>query len=444
MATAAALGTLPVASRPRFSNLRLALLSLFWFGLQVHWGAILLITLPQQAQFMAGNTAKGQTLSIILAFGAFISMVAAPTFGTLSDRIVTRFGRRRPWMVVGTVMNVLGLLALAYIPKANDMSVVPLYVLAFIWVELWNNAANAPFNALIPDLVCKEQRGTASGWFGIMFVLGSFLGAATGILFTSNGVTDITGIYYFIAAVLFISMLGTVLSVHEPKVAKPTTPFSMKEYLHGIAAPFSDHDFRWVFWTRFLWVMGTFTVQEFLLYYMTDVVKVFNLFGSPVATNAEAAVSVFGAALLLGAIAPSLIAGILSDRFGRKIMVYLSSGLQALVPIVMIFFTSFDVAIIMGLIFGVGYGAYTAVDWAMASDVLPSEDDYAKDMGVWHIAWTLPQIAAPLIAGILLDNFQVIGKQAGQPTLGYTVIFLLAAVYLIFGTVLVRRVRKVK
>ena len=98
----------------------------------------------------------------------------------------------------------------------------------------------------------------------------------------------------------------------------------------------------------------------------------------------------------------------------------------------------------MGILFGIGYGAYQSVDWAMASDVLPSEFDYAKDMGVWHIAWTLPQVIATPIAGLLLDNFQVIGRQHGQPTLGYTVIFFLAAFYLVFGTVLVRRVRKVR
>ena len=442
--TTTALGAVQPASRPRLNHLRLALLSLFWFGIQVHWAAILLITLPQQALLIGGDQVKGQTLGVVLLFGAVVSMVVAPLFGALSDRIVTRFGRRRPWMVVGTGMNILGLLGLAYIPRANDLGSLPLFILAFMWVEFWNNVANAPFNALIPDLVPKEQRGTASGWFGIMFVLGSFVGAATGLVFTHQGTTDIAGIYYFLSAILVLTMLGTVLTVREPRVTASLPPFRWKEFLFGLLAPFQDHDFRWVFWTRFLWVMGTFTVQEFLQYYMRDVVRVFTLFGQPVASTPEAAVSFFGAALLLGAVAPSLIAGVLSDRFGRKIMVYVSSALQALVPIVLVFFTSFELTILLGIAFGIGYGAYQAVDWAMASDVLPSEDDYAKDMGVWHIAWTFPQVIATPIAGFLLDNFQIIGSQHAQPTLGYTVIFFLAAFYLVLGTVLVRRVRKVR
>lgn len=433
-----------VSARPRLSHLRQALLSSFWFGIQAHWAAILLITLPKQAFLIGGNAAEGETLGIVLLIGAFVSMIVAPLIGALSDRIVTPWGRRRPWIVVGTLMNILGLLGLAYFPRANDLSSLPVFILAFVWVEFWNNLANAPFNALIPDTVPKEQRGSASGWFGLMNILGSFTGAATGLVFTRNGETDLTMIYYFLAGVLFVSMLGTVLSVHEPRVMTKPLPFRWNEYLRGLIAPLRDHDFRWVFWTRFLWVMGTFTVQEFLQFYMRDVVKTFTLFGNTVAQNAESAVSIFGAALLLGAVAPSLLAGILSDRFGRKVMVYISSGVQAVVPITFIFFHSFNLAVLLGILFGIGYGAYQAVDWAMASDVLPSEADYAKDMGVWHVAFTFPQVIATPIAGFLLDKFQVIGQQQGQPTLGYTVIFLLAALYLALGTVLVRRVRKVR
>jgi len=125
-------------------------------------------------------------------------------------------------------------------------------------------------------------------------------------------------------------------------------------------------------------------------------------------------------------------------------MVYLSSALQAIVPIIFIFFAPFYIIVGLGLIFGLGYGAYQAVDWALASDVLPSQDDYAKDMGVWHVAMTFPQVIATPIAGFMLDKFQVIGAQHNAPTLGYTAIFSLATLYFIFGTVLVRKIKKVR
>lgn len=431
-------------SRPRMSHFRQAMLSLYWFGTSAHWTAILLITLPKQAFLIGGDAVKGQTLGTVLLIGAFVSMIVAPLFGALSDRIRTPWGRRRPWIVLGTLMNVVGLLGLIYFPRANDLSSLPLFIGAFIWVEFWNNVATAPFSALIPDVVPINQRGSASGWYGLMSMLGNFAGGLSALLFTRNGQTDLPSIYFFLAGALVFGMLGTVLFVREPKVTRELPAFKLGQFLRSLLDPLRDHDFRWVFWTRFLMVMGTFTVQEFLQYFMRDVVKDFTLFGRQVAENAESAVSFFIMALLLGAIVSSLAAGILSDRFGRKFMVYISSALQAVVPIVFIFFAPFELVVGLGLIFGLGFGAYQAVDWALASDVLPSHDDYAKDMGVWHVAMTFPQVISTPIAGFLLDRFQVVGNQHAVPHLGYTVIFILATIYLILGTVLVRQIRKVR
>jgi MFS family permease len=435
----------PATTQPRMSHFKQALLSLYWFGTNAHWAAILLITLPKQAFIIGGDAVKGQTLGTVLLIGAFVSMVIAPLFGALSDRFTTRWGRRRPWIVLGTVMNVIGIFGLIYFPRPNDMSSLPLFIVAFMWVEFWNNVATAPFSALIPDIVPPDQRGSASGWYGLMSMLGNFVGALSALIFTHNGVTNLTAIYYFVGAALVFGMLGTVLFIKEPVVEQRTLPpFNWGEFFKGIYAPLKDHDFRWVFWTRFLMVMGTFTVQEFLQYFMKDVVKDFTIFGIKLADNAESAVSFFFLGLLLGAIISSLAAGILSDKFGRKFMVYVSSALQAIVPIIFIFFAPFYLVVGLGLVFGLGYGAYQAVDWALASDVLPSQDDYAKDMGVWHVAMTFPQVIATPIAGFMLDNFQRIGAQTGAPNLGYTAIFGLAVLYFILGTVLVRNIRKVR
>lgn len=435
-----------VPARRDISHFRQAMLSLYWFGSNAHWTAILLTTLPAQAYLIGGDEVKGRTLAIVLGIGAFVSMVVAPVFGALSDRITLPFGRRRPWIVLGTVMNVLGLLGLIYFPRANDMSSLPLYVLAFMWVEFWNNVATAPYSALIPDIVPFHQRTSASGWYGIMTMLGSLFGATATFIFTHNGQTDIASIYYYIGGLLLFGMLGTVIFTQEPKVKLNPPPFDLGKFLRGLIEPLRDHDFRWVFWTRFLMVMGTFTVQGFLQYYMRDVVKDFSLFGNRVVENAEVAGSGFGAAVLSGGIISTIFLTFRGSRYGRKASVYVSSALQAVVPVIFIFFHSFEFAVIMGLVFGLGYGAYQAVDWALASDVLPSETDYAKDMGVWHVALTFPQVIAVPIAGIVLDNLQLYGKTPGvnQPTLGYTAIFLLAVVYFVLGTVLVRRIRKVK
>ncbi len=68
------------ADQPRMSHGKQALLSLYWFGTNAHWTAILLITLPKQAFLIGGDAVKGQTLGIVLLIGAFVSMIVAPLF----------------------------------------------------------------------------------------------------------------------------------------------------------------------------------------------------------------------------------------------------------------------------------------------------------------------------------------------------------------------------
>lgn len=419
-----------------------AALSLYWFATNAHWTAILITLLPLQAEQIGGAEFKGTTLGKILSIGALASMLVAPLFGAWSDRVRTRWGRRKPFLVAGTLGNILGLLALALIPSA-PASLVP-YILAFIWIELFNNLATAPYSGLIPDIVPAAQRGSASGWMGLMLMIGNFLGGLTGLLLGSIG--GIPGAYLIIATLLLLGMLGTVLTVHEPEPPY-VPPFSWGSFLRGIFAPFKSRDFSWVFWTRFLWTLGTFMVQSFLLFYMKDVIAGgteqfdYTFFGIKLAGDAAGATSFFILPLLVGAILSSLAAGMLSDRYGRKLMVYISGGLQAAVVLVFLFASGFELAVLMGLVFGVGYGAYQAVDWALASDVLPSEDDYAKDMGVWHVSFTLPQVLAVPIGGVLLDTFQRIGRESGRPNLGYTVLFALAFISFVLGTVLVQRVK---
>lgn len=415
------------------STFRQACLSLYWFGVQAHWTAILLFLLPLQAEQAGGPDQKGQTLGQIIMVGAFVSMVCCPLFGAWSDRVRTRWGRRKPFVALGTVLNVGFLIALAYSPSRVDI-----LILATIGVQLTNNLATAPYSALIPDVVPRAQSGSASGWMGLMMMLGNFVGGLTGIILKHVG---IHGAYLIVAGILFLSMLGTVLTVHEPE-HEPTEPFHFKDFFRDLLSPFRSRDFTWVFWTRFLVALGTYTVQIFFQYFLKDVMGApFILFGHTVAETAEAATSFFVLALLGGALLSSLAAGYLSDRFGRKIMVYISGAVQGTFVLLMIFISDFQTAVLLGVVFGLGYGAYQAVDWALARDVLPSHEDHAKDMGVWHIALTLPQVLAAPIGGFVLDNGQAWGATHGHPHIGYTALFLMALVYFVLGTVLVKQVR---
>ena len=410
-------------------------ISLYWFSTSAHWSAILIILLQMQAEQIGGKEHKGTTLGMILLAGAFISMTVAPFFGAWSDRVHTRWGRRKPFLVVGTLGNALGLLVFAFLPAKAGM-LLP-YILVFCWVQFFNNLATAPYNALIPDVVPRAQRGTASGWMGLMTMMGNATGVTFGLVLGRIG--GMTGAYITLAVIMLLGMAATAILVREPE-PPPATPFKMQELLRGLITPFQSPDFRWVFLTRLLVMLGIFTVQEFVQYYLRDVIAKgqepfdYRIGSLTLVKTAHEATGIFIFMLLFGAIASSVWAGKISDRYGRKPVVYFSGLLQGVIVVILLLVGRFELVVLLGLIFGLGYGAYMAVDWALVTDVLPKADDYAKDMGLWHIAATLPQVTAAPIAGVLLDNFQRVGGQHNLPNLGYTVIFAL-------GTVLVSRIK---
>ena len=286
--------------RPRLSTFRQLLLSFYWFSTNMMWAAILIILMPSQIKSAVGDATKGSVLGLALGAGALISMIAAPVFGALSDRIRLPGGRRKPWILIGTLGNVIGLVGLAYLMKPGEPASVVGWSIAFLFVELFNNVATAPFSALIPDMVPVGQRGSASGWLGLMTILGTFAGGLMGFLIGQLGVP---GVYFILMCVMLLGAFVTQFGVNEPDFIREMPPFKFGEFLRGLADPFKYSDFTWVFFTRLLVTMGIFTVQEFIQYYMGDVI------GAPyilaglgmVADTAEKAVSFFLPALLLGA-----------------------------------------------------------------------------------------------------------------------------------------------
>jgi MFS family permease len=439
----------------RLSTLQQLYLSAFWFSTNLLWGAILLVLVQSQVAVLVPEALKGTGVGVVVGIGSLAGILVPPFMGAWSDRVRSRLGRRRPFMLVGTAVTLVALAGLAYFPF---MATGPLwgftvafwlYVAAYLVANFSNNFATAPYSALLPDVVPVEQRGAASGWYGLMTLLGTGVGILLAGRVDHNAPVDqfrgqIYLVYTIIGVILVIGTLISVFGTHEPPVTTAPKPFTWPEFWRSLVEPFKSADFFWVFFTRLLVTMGIFTIEGFLPFYMADVVKDFSIFGAQLAASAEGAVTFMLVGLLLFSVVSSVIGGQLSDKYGRKLLVYISGGVMALVAVALIVTHNYLGALIIGAIFGIGYGAYTSVDWALATDVLPSMDDAAKDMGLWHMALTIPQFLATPVAGRLLDTFQGVGKATGRPTLGYTVIFGLAIVYFFLGTFFVRKVKKAR
>jgi MFS family permease len=140
-------------------------------------------------------------------------------------------------------------------------------------------------------------------------------------------------------------------------------------------------------------------------------------------------------------IAPGVWGGRASDRYGRKRFVYAAGALQTLVAVYFIAFypTQQSLVITLAVIYGLGYGLYLAVDWALACDTIPDRAKAAKDMGLFHVAQTLPNSIIPFIEGPLIERFNSV-----SPNSGYRVAFTSVIVFFALGTIFVSRIRSVR
>ena len=426
MATAVA-----VVSRPEqgFGHLRHAALSAFWFGSNFLWIPLTTLLIQTQIKSVVPSDVKNSALGLAVGIGGVTAVAVPPLVGYWSDRLNTRFGRRRPIMVVGSLLTVPGLVILMF--AGNYPSVLVGYLI----IQFFFNAANAAYAGIIPDVVPAQQTGRASGYLATMTQLGIGGGLGVTAFFGTN-----RAVYLVFGLVALLCLIPTVWAAagegKEPITLGPKKPLgeTVREFLR----PLHEGDFAWVIFTRLMISSGITVVLYFLLNFFGDVVL-------PAKTSASA-IQLFTNEWLLVVVLVAtpfgFVGGLLSDRLHRrKIFVYVAGAAQALVAVTFIAFYPKSVPLVfaLGIAYGIGYGLYYAVDWALACDTLPDKAQSAKDMGLFHIALTLPQALLTAIGGALID---LLNGAHGNG--GYRIVFASAVVFLFLGTIFVSRIKTVR
>jgi MFS family permease len=417
------------ALRPAMPNLgwpRHAALASLWFGFNFHWLPIGFVLIQSQLRDLVPHDSFGTSLGLMVGAGAIFAVGVPPLVGQLSDYFYTPWGRRRPVILACTVLNLVGL---GIMMTAH--SYAQLFI-GYMWIQLFANAAGAAYAGVIPDVVPDHEFGRASGFLAVM----NMAGGLAGVLTTSvlAGAHQLPWAYAVIGAVTILTMIPALIASRGEGMARvahgPRSPFL--ESARKFIAPIWSGDFGWVIFTRLMVTAAITIVAYFLSPFFHDIVRV---------DNADQFTSNWLGIVFVAAIPFGMTGGMLSDRLGRKIFVYLSGAAQSLVALIFIAFypTQVPLVLALGAIYGLGYGLYYAVDWALACDTLPDRSKSAKDMGLFHVAQTLPQTIAPAIGGILLDYFNRL-----SPNSGYRAVFASAIVFFVLGTVFVSRIKSVR
>lgn len=371
------------------------------------------VLLAQQAE--AVDAAHKETvLALVTGLGAAVSTVLNPVWGAFSDRTVLRIGRRLPWVLGGLVVGVVAMVVLSQATTVLAMCV------GWCLAQGGLNAMLAAITATVPDQVPVLQRGAVGGWLAIAQTLGVVLGS--GIAMATG---SIAAGYLTTAGLLVVLSLPYCLDSRDVALApEDRPPFDALRFVRSFwVSPREHPDFAWAWITRFLMNLANALLLLYLLYYLQDAVDL---------SRKAAEAGVFRLTLLYAVltVVTAILGGIWSDRLARrKVFVTVSGYVIAAALLLLAFVHSYPGAYVGAAILGIGFGIYTAVDFALITQVLPTDADRAKDLGVINIANALPQVLAPGVAALVL------GLGAGYPTL-----YVLAALAAVVGSFLVRRI----
>ena len=400
-------------------------MNVYWFGLAFMWNGLHPIVLPALLLRLVPESLKNTYLGGLTFAGLILAMAVQPLAGALSDGTRSRWGRRRPWILAGTLLSLvfLGGMALA----GSFLGLLAAYLL----LQLASNGAHGPAQGLIPDLVPEEQRGLASGVKNLFDMLGMVVASLVAGQLMGEGSPTLA--FVAIGVVLAASALVTLLTTSEASSPLPPREgMGEAERLRLrdlLSVDFRRYpDYTWLIVSRFLILLGIYAVQGFAQYYIRDVLRVPN--PPEVTGNLLAAIGLPLTLLVFPA-------GLLSDRFGRRRLNLVAGALIVPGIFLLVFARAVPAVLAFGALIGMGTGIFLSANWALATDIIPQEEA-GKYLGFTNLA-TAGAGAAARLAGPLIDGINALRPGA---YLGYPALFLLASASALLGTLLVLRIRR--
>jgi Na+/melibiose symporter-like transporter len=410
-----------------FSSIDYIKITVFGFALSALWSSLHSIVLPLRLLDFVVESEKNTFLGLLTFAGLTLAMVVQPIAGAISDRSGFGWGRRRPYILLGTILVILFLPGIGL--AGSYIALFAIYCL----LQVSSNTAQGPYQAFIPDLVTGRRRGLASGVKSLLEILGG-IALLYPIAFFMDRYASGEVVFWLwlalgaLAIVLLGAMLATVLTVKEgPATGIPGLPLLPALYRSFKIDIRANRDFVWFLVSRLFVFMAFTTLQTFALFFLRDVVGVAN------PATATAQFSIVAVADMLAVVYP---AGRLSDRIGRRPIAVTSGFLGALgIILIFLFQHSYTLIMVGGGLVGVSFGAFVSTNWALATDLVAKGEE-ARYLGLTNLA-TAGGAALARLIGPVIDFFN-----AYSPGLGYSVMLLACFIYFVVGSGLLMKIRR--
>src|SRR3954469_10553438 len=211
---------------------------------------------------LVGPARAPQAQGLILGVGAIAALVGNPLFGRFSDRTMSGWGRRRPWMVGGAIGLAVCLFVIAI---ANN---VPTLIVAWFVAQLAANACFAAYLATIADQIPPQQSATVTALGGVMQNVGILVAVYLASALTSH----IVALFMVPAAIGVLGMVIYALVLPDKQLRRrPPSAGGLATFLHTFwVSPRKHPDFAWAWLSRFMLYLGSFMFTGFRLFWMTD------------------------------------------------------------------------------------------------------------------------------------------------------------------------------
>jgi MFS family permease len=414
----------PTAELPKTQLVRL---SLYWLGLSSIFIGVSQI-LSGRIQFeeggglYTGRGTEGGTLFALTFMGAIIAALVQPTIGSISDYTISRWGRRKPYIFIGSLLDVVFLYGVA---TSNSIVAVAAFM---VLLQISANFAQGPFQGYVPDLVPAKQVGLASALVGLFQVLGNAVGFGIGsaAVATDNFFLGMMAL----GALELVTMVSVVWRVNEGKAARNRGGRSWLSVAREAWATdiLKQRSFLWLVGSRLFFLMGTTMLINLSLFYFAQTFAL---------SQEEAGGANFPvlAAVILGNIVTVIPAGRISDRVGRKPVIYVACAVAATGMLIVALAPAIPVVIVGAALFGAGSGMFLAVDWALMTDIIPKASS-GRYMGISNVATATAGIFSLLTGGKLMDIVNGLASYGDGPRAA----FLLAVAYFAVGALLLRPV----